>query len=277
LSGRQSADIYRLNRIDNITSFTKITSDATEALSKSPILSSQRVLEGIFSRGVVVCESDSDRIIYNSVAIHEHFNQEILFIHAHNKQTVKSVVTLLHNASIPTVAIVDIDIMNSEADLSQALQAFNSTEDMTEILTLRSEVASHIEELSEDEILAEIKSKVEEFLAQMQGSEHNLSGAKGALNRIRSEATKWSALKKGGLGSLVAPFKEHAEKIITGSSNHGLYIVPVGELEGWMNLGVRKNRWVIPALEEINSGRCPDALKEFIGSVIKSVYSTAGS
>ena len=277
LSGSQPADIYRLNRNDDITSFTKITADATQALSKSPILSSQRVLEGIFARGVVVCEADSDRIIYNSVAIHEHSNQEILFIHAHNKQTVKSVVTLLNNASIPTVAIVDIDIMNSEAELSQTLQAFNSTEDMTEILALRTVVAGHIEELSEDEVLDKIKFKVEEFLTQIRGNEHNLSGAKGALNRIRSEATKWSQLKKGGLDYLDSPFKEQAEKIVADSSKHGLYIVSVGEVEGWMDLGVRKNRWVIPALEEIHSGRCPDALKEFIGRVINSLYSTAGS
>jgi len=64
---------------------------------------------------------------------------------------------------------------------------------------------------------------------------------------------------------------------VADSSKHGLYIVSVGEVEGWMDLGVRKNRWVIPALEEIHSGRCPDALKEFIGRVINSLYSTAGS
>lgn len=273
LSGRQAADIYRLNRSDNITSFIKITADATQALSRSPILSSQRVLEGIFSRGVVVCESDSDRVVYSTVAIHEHSNQEILFIHAHNKQTVKNVVTLLNNASIPTVAIVDIDIMNSEADLSQALQAFNRSEDITEILELRSEVAGHIEELSEGEMLTEIKSKVEEFLTQLEGNEHNLSGAKGALNRIRSEASKWSKLKNGGVDTLISPFKEQAEKIISDSGKHGLYIVNVGELEGWMDLGVRKNRWVIPALEKIYSGQCPNTLKKFIGSVIQSVYS----
>ncbi len=86
LSGKQTADIYRLNRDNDTTSFNRITADATQALSTSPILSSQRVLEGIFSQGVVVCESDTDRVIYNSVAIHEHSKQEILFIHAHNKK-----------------------------------------------------------------------------------------------------------------------------------------------------------------------------------------------
>jgi AAA15 family ATPase/GTPase len=273
LSGGQEADIYRLNRADDITSFTKITAEATKALSTSPILSSQRVLEGIFSRGVVVCESDSDRVIYNTVAVREHSNQEILFIHAHNKQTIKDVVNLLQNASIPTVAIVDIDILNSESDLSQAILAFNNNLDIADLLRLRKILATSIDEISEDAIFEEIKIKINELLEQLNGNKHNLSGVKGAIKRIHSESNKWSEIKKIGLTALEGDIKIAAENIIATSLNHGLYIVPVGELEGWIPLRVRKNRWVLPALNEIHSGNCPAPLKDFIGQVILGVYS----
>lgn len=277
LSGRQSADIYRLNRADDKTSFTKISSEATQELSKSPILSSQRVLESIFSRGVVVCESDSDRVVYSSVAVHEHLNQEVLFIHAHNKQTIKDVVSLLRNAAIPTAAIVDIDIMNSEADLTNLIRSFSASEDLKNVLSLRSQLAIHIEDISEDELLSEIKAKTSEFLEQLNRGDHALSGAKGALNRIRSESTKWSGLKKTGVDALDSPHKESAQEIIKASLNIGIYIVPVGELEGWIDLGVRKNKWVLPALETVSSGHCPGPLKDFIGEVIKCVYTNPGS
>jgi hypothetical protein len=273
LSGGQEADIYRLNRTDDITSFTKITAEATKALSTSPILSSQRVLEGIFSRGVVVCESDSDRIVYNTVAVREHSNQEILFIHAHNKQTIKDVVNLLQNASIPTVAIADIDILNSESDLSQAILAFDASLDLSDLLALRKKLAISIDKTSEDTILEEIKIKLDELLGQLTRSEHNLSGAKGAINRIYSESNKWSEIKKIGINALEGDIKTATENIIATSLKHGLYIVPVGELEGWITLGVRKNRWVLPALKEIHSGNCPAPLKDFIGQVILGVSS----
>lgn len=271
LSGKQAADIYRLNRDDDTTCFNKITAEATQALSTSPILSSQRVLEGIFSQGVVVCESDTDRVIYNSVAIHEHSKQEILFIHAHNKQTIKDVVKLLKDASIPTVAIIDIDILNSEADLSNAISAFDSDFDLKEILSLRAEIASNIEGRSEEDITLKLKQNVIELLEQLNNNEHTLSGARGALNRIRAESTKWAGLKKEGVSSLEEDLQTKAQRIIEESLRVGLHIVPVGELEGWMQLGVRKNRWALTALKEIHNGRCPDSLKSFVGDIINGI------
>lgn len=272
LSGSQSADIYRLNRINDTTKFNKITSEATQALSKSPILSSQRVLEGIFSKGVVVCESDTDRIIYNAVAVHVHQNQETLFIHAHNKQTIKDVVKLLKEASIPTVGVVDIDILNSESDLSNAISAFKLDFDQSTILSLRREIASYIESVSEDQILEKLKHDLSELMSQLSQNEHSLSGARGALNRVRSESTKWSDLKKEGLKYLDASLKEKAEELINGCKELGLFIVPVGELEGWMDLGVRKNRWALPALEKIYANECPANLTDFVGSIAGRIY-----
>jgi energy-coupling factor transporter ATP-binding protein EcfA2 len=271
LSGKQPADIYRLNRVNDITRFKIITSDATQALSKSPILSSQRVLEAIFSQGVVVCESDTDRIIYSSVAIHVHGKQEILFIHAHNKQTIKDVVKLLTDASVPTVAIIDIDILNSATDLSNAISAFCSELNQSEIISLRAELATHIEEVSEENIIKELEQNVAELLKQLNNNEHSLSGARGALNRIRAESTKWSKIKRKGIDTLEVEFRQKAQKIIDESMKVGLYIVPVGELESWMDLGVRKNRWVLPALQEIHEGRCPDNLKMFVGGIINGI------
>lgn len=277
LSGSQPADIYRLNRSNDVTNFHKITSKITYALSKSPILSSQRVLEGIFSKGVVVCESDTDRIIYNAVAIHEHANQEILFVHAHNKQTIKNVVKLLKDASIPTAAVFDIDILNSESDLSNAITAFDSNFDQANILGLRSELGNYVESVYETDLLKALTSSVSELLEQLGKNKHSLSSAKGALNRIRSESTKWADLKKNGVKALTSPHREKIEEIISKCKELGLFIVPVGELEGWMSLGVRKNRWVLPALEKINNNECPSNLKDFVGSLNDAIYSINGS
>lgn len=275
LSGNQPVDIYRINRLNDMTKFNKITSEATMALSTSPILSSQRVLEGIFSKGVVVCESDTDRVIYNAVSVHNHKNQEILFIHAHNKQTIKDVVKLLKDASIPTVAIIDIDILNSNVDLSNVISVFDKEFNKAEILLLRDEISSHIEEVSEGEVLEVLKKEVSKLMSQLDRNEHSLSGAKGALNRIRSESTKWAEIKKKGLGSLDEIWRDKAEKLISDCKNIGLFIVPVGELEGWMDLGIRKNKWVLPALEKIHANECPVNLIEFIGSIEEKIYGEA--
>jgi predicted ATP-dependent endonuclease of OLD family len=61
LSKGKAVDIYRLNRRENITTYNIISADTNSKLSKSPILSSQRVLESIFHKGVIICEADADR------------------------------------------------------------------------------------------------------------------------------------------------------------------------------------------------------------------------
>ena len=59
LASDQAVNIFRLNRKGDRTTYTLIPSKATADLAKSPILSSQRVLESVFYKGVVVCEADA--------------------------------------------------------------------------------------------------------------------------------------------------------------------------------------------------------------------------
>ncbi|MEL0661164.1 hypothetical protein V6255_18885, partial [Psychromonas arctica] len=63
-------------------------------------------------------------------------------------------------------------------------------------------IASHIESIYEDDILSDLKEYLSELLYQLDREEHSLSGAKGAFNRIRSESTKWSSIKKNGNSTL---------------------------------------------------------------------------
>ena len=46
-------------------------------------------------------------------------------------------------------------------------------------------------------------------------------------------------------------------------------MVPVGELEGWINLGIhKKNKWIIPALEKINNHEIPKGLSDFVARIL---------
>ena len=130
LSKDESIDIFRVNRNGDITSLNQISADITKKLSKEPLLSSQPILESIFYKGVIVCEADSDRCIYQTVAEKELNNEEILFVHSHNKQTLKNVVSILEPATIPVAAVVDFDIINEEKTLQELLESFNKKLDM---------------------------------------------------------------------------------------------------------------------------------------------------
>lgn len=200
LSGILSSDtrvsIYRLNRTGDNTVFNLIESEATLQLAKSPLLSSQPVLESVFYKGVVVCEADSDRCLYQAVATIEFSNPEVLFIHGHNKHMIKDVVTLLRNANIRVCTIVDMDVLNSEEVFEKLLESFYDNVPGNLLLAQKSFFAA-VESKSEAEVLQALLVEVAAFQNALSAKQHSsLSGARGALTRIQKGISKWSQVKK---------------------------------------------------------------------------------
>jgi AAA15 family ATPase/GTPase len=272
LQSDKKVDIYRLNRNGDDTSFKLIPPDATENLSKSPMLSSQRVLEAIFHKAVIVCEADADRIVYQTVSTLHHNNQEILFVYSHNKQTLKDVASLLIATQIPVGVISDIDILNDETDFKNLFRAVTQTEISAELLAKRKEIAESVDNSSEQEALDKLKSNISEFLEQLYKSEHSFGGAKGALNRIRKETSKWTFPKKNGLEGFNEGIRPKFSEVINELNKKKIFIIPVGELEGWMDLGTsRKNNWIVLALIVIFAKNTSKKLIEFVEMILNNV------
>ncbi len=264
LSKGNAIDIYRLNRKENKTTYNLISAETNTKLSKSPILSSQRVLESIFHKGVVICEADADRALYQGVASVELNNQEILFIHAHNKQTIKDIATVLKDSKIPTCAIADIDILNSKEDLKKLLDSLSDS-DSTELLKHQIKIIKTMADAPESEIFERLKKSVSEFQKQLGEDKHTLSGAKSALKRIEHETTKWAVIKDKGISEFPKEVSSIAHSIVNNAKKQGLFIVPVGELEGWIDFGTKqKNKWIIPALEVVYAKKTPKELIQFV-------------
>jgi hypothetical protein len=276
LQSDKKVDIYRLNRNADDTTFKLSPPDATENLAKSPMLSSQRVLEAIFHKAVIVCEADADRIVYQTVSTLHHNNQEILFVYSHNKQTLKDVASLLIATQIPVGVISDIDLLNDETDFKNLFFAVTQTEASAEILAKRKEIAESVDNSSEQQALDKLKENVAEFLEQLNKSEHSFGGAKGALNRIRKETSKWTFPKKKGLEGFNEGIRPKVLELTNELSEKNIFIIPVGELEGWMDLGTsRKNNWIVLALNEIFAKKTSVKLVEFVGMILNNVTKNA--
>jgi len=272
LASGEQVDIFRMNRSDNTTEYVRIPPEATASLVSSPLLSSQRVLEAIFFKGVAVCEADADRAIYQTVATSHLGSQEAMFVHAHNKQSVPQVVRLLRAAHIPVAAIVDLDALNSAADLRSLIEALGEGEIVESIAAQRDQLVEQLGMPSDNNILISVRDGVAEFLAQLERDEHTLSGARGALNRLRKLASDWYDVKSKGVAGFPAEAAEAAARLLADCRGLGLFLVPCGELEGWIDLGTtRKNTWVVRALETLHTEECPEPLKAFVQSVLASV------
>ena len=136
---------------------------------------------------------------------------------------------------------------------------------------LYNKICTYINEFSDKELLEQIKNDVEELLNQLKNSEHSFSGAKSALSRIEDNAKKWKKVKQLGIEGLdCSDIKSNANEIINICKEHGLYILPVGELESWINIEVKKNKWVLPALERIcNKDTSTKKIENFINEILE--------
>jgi len=270
LTSSQNINIYRLNREGDRTSYNRMTSDATSKLVNSPLLSSQRVLEAIFYKGVVVCEADADRSVYYTVSVRKFKNQNILFIHAHNKQVIKDVVNLLKEVTIPISAITDIDIINNEPDFKSLLKALNGGSIPEKIFKWRNKIAESIEETNEELIIEKLKKEINEFTKQLEENKHTLLGARAALRRINKEITKWDPVKRLGIKGIPEQEKRTARELIKLARSRGLFIVPVGELESWLKLGTRqKKKWIVLALKALHRDESSTKLNNFVSNILK--------
>lgn len=270
IASGHDVDIFRLNRIGDNTTFNKVSSDATKALFENPLLSSQRVMESVFYKGVVVCEADADRAIYQGVAtINHHSNEDVLFIHSQNKQTLKIVAKLLKDANIPVALVADIDALNDQAILKGMISSTTDSRIPQSIFDLRKEIALTVNGKTDNQMLKALTTEVWYLYEQLVYHKHTLDGAKGALQRIAKGITSWSEIKSKGIEGFDTKIREKVLLLINELKQYGVFIVPVGELEGWLNVGTKKkNKWIVPALEKVHNNQASPELIKFVGEIL---------
>ena len=267
LSVGSHTTVIRLNRDQDKTTFLPIDKTTTDRFAKSPILSSQRVIEAIFHRGAVVCEADADRSFYQAATEKCFPDQNLLFVHAHNKQAIKDVITACRCSGVPTVAIADIDLLNSADELEKLIQAQDPNVDPASLIALQKKVFAAVSGTSEAEIIKAAQPALRDLIAEIDKGEHTLAGLRGALNRISKSLGSWSKIKEEGLAGFPDSVRPDAKDLIANLAAIGIYVVPVGELEQWIPLQVHKKRWVVEALQLVSDGNIPPALIEFLGAI----------
>jgi ABC-type cobalamin/Fe3+-siderophores transport system ATPase subunit len=270
LSANANVDVFRMNRRGDTTELILLSSENLQKLSNSPLLSGQPIFESLFHEGVVVCEGDADRCLYQTVAAKHLNNDSIFFVHSHSKQNIKEVVRLMRTSGIPVAAIVDIDILNSAEDLQRLLSALNPGKDHKEILSARESIAKEIEGKTDTVILGEVLTDLKGLVSDLQNNKISLSGTRNRLQSIRKGASNWNDIKSQGVSVLGKTQQATAIHLIESCKSHGLFIVQRGELESWMDLGIGKQnkaKWIVKAMQSLNA-KCPKDLSDFVNEVL---------
>ncbi|WP_175949485.1 ATP-dependent nuclease [Burkholderia vietnamiensis] len=271
VSASPETTIIRLNRTARGTRYDVVPPAATQGLVKSPMLSSQPILDAMFRRCAVLCEGDPDRAIYQTVAekISEvHSSGEVLFVHTNGKGGMSGPLAHLRQAGTPVAAIVDFDVLNQASELERLLVAITGNAMDPALEVERAFIAGMVEQGGDESLIAHLASEVQELLASPPSE---LRQFRRRLNALADAASKWDAVKKKGIAFFDSATRPRVQQFLANLGALGLFLVPCGELESWIpSAGTKKGRtWNARALQLLHDQQCPNDLMDFVKRVLE--------
>ena len=269
LSRTRDVNIIRIDRVGNVNSFKHLEPTRLNEIVNDPLLTSARVLDGLFYSAAVVVEADSDARFYHAASLKRSPGLDLHFVNADNKQTVPKILRLYQDMGVRAGGVVDFDVLSDRAELEKSLQTLGFDE--TELLSLlegQRDIALAVKELPAGERLAAVSEKlvtvsksVDQVITRSFATTEDEQRAKDSLlrqleSRFRelAEMTKaWKPLKEAGRTALPPEAQAAFDRVWAACAEKGFFINPTGELESMMTeysipYSTDKKRWITLAL-----------------------------
>lgn len=276
LSKTQDVTILRIDRLGKSNSFRLLEPDRLKELATNPLLSSARVLDGLFYAGAVVVEADSDARFYQATSTKRRADLDLHFVNADSKHTVPRITSIYQHMGVRCAGIVDVDAVTKWSELEQQLITLGcNTEELQRAQNLQVGIAQGVKYIAPEQRWEDVKRQLSELLSTMTSTEEQGSLAKEKLlPRIEKQcqaiahATKGSSqLKRYGRAALPQERQAQFDQLLQLCAVKGLFILPCGELESMLEeYGIPyttdKRAWLTQALQllphlEVNDARYP--------------------
>jgi hypothetical protein len=252
-STSRAVQIIRLN-IDAGGTRSRVSMSPAEVreLWTDPLLRYSNLLDGLFHRGVVVCEGDSDCRFYSAVLdqlMQTRQDGDLLFTHVGGKGRLKKAIAELRKFGILVAALADIDLLNDATLLRGIVEAAEG--DWDALKADHRIVSSWLSSQQTTPKFGDLVALANKITNADARDHVTREVDKGLREALRGE-TGWASLKKGGQSVLPGgEVYNAATRLIEELAHLGIFIVPVGELERWVPeiSASDKQRWLVNVLE----------------------------
>lgn len=234
-SGASKVRIIRIQRDGKINKVKELSKDKTLAIAKDALTKYSGVFKGIFYKHVIITESDGDCQFYSSFlnlkSIAGEKQPDVLFIHAAGKHRMGQLVETLKSLDVPVSVIADIDILNEENTFKNLFERLGGTWD--ELATAWRAIKTDVEARRPPMNVEQVKGLLLKQLNPLSGTEPFPKSVEQSIKQIFKTLSPWGAIKQAGRSALNGPSVGHFDDIYRKCAAKGLWIVPVGELEGF--------------------------------------------
>lgn len=261
----KDAVIVRIERSPNDDANARVLDSATlNQIVTDPLLSSSRVLEGMFYKGAVATEADADAVFYQRLFQKIGASDEIHFVNAHNKQTLKKIINPYQKLGIKFAMIADADVIRDTREFKDILEVSPDKQLTEQILADREKILAYFRRKSKYVLLSELQANTLSFASQQLPDENSkteeiekaYADFRSTLKKLREESDELADLKKQGCAALPSEEACAFDSMWQACAQIGLFIVRVGELESWLvDYGIartsNKSKWITTALDKI--------------------------
>ena len=257
--------VIRIQREGNINRTKELDKDLIQQISRDPLMKYSSVMSGLFHERVIICESDSDCMLYSSLldipTVHQGHNPDVLFVHANGKHRMAALAQSLRALDIPVDVIADIDIMRNQSDLQKLVEVLGG--DWQKAEPLVKSIRNAIEQSKPNLDSREVRETIGKILEEAPSSGEFPRDLRRRIEDTFPKASRWEFVKTTGQaaippGNTTRQFQELQQLC----NQIGLWIVHVGQLEGFCrSISEHGPRWVQSVLDQRDLAEDPE-LKE---------------
>lgn len=236
-------NIMRISKEDNNFDISLFENKDLMKVINDPLLSASRVIEGLFCEKVVLTESDSDEMFYESLATKIKSYNGLYFTHGQNKNTLFKIADIYKRLNVKFAIIYDFDLLREKDDLNKILKIIdlNSIE-KTKIQKFRKELELYINS----------KIQLEVDLLVSKGKIENDNNIIKEYKKNLKDKYYWSRGKR----CLSRELQHQSTIIFNLLKSNGVYIIENGCLETWFDFDgipytTNKKKWFKDALFKI--------------------------
>jgi ABC-type Mn2+/Zn2+ transport system ATPase subunit len=259
---RQDLLIVRVDRMSNAKQFRTLSVERVTQIARDPLLSTARVLEGLFYEAAVIVEAESDARLYMTATQKRSPGSDVHFVNADNKQTVPKIMQPYREMGVRCIGIVDFDVLSDPTEFRKQLEVLPlSPGDFTTARELAEKIAKHVDSTPIDQILdstAKLVANCADMLlkaksASLSEKERTATTVRRDAERIKSQTSKWKTYKEHGRNALPPTIQAYFDELHAICLSGGLLINPAGELESLLteygvSYSTQKNDWIQRAI-----------------------------
>ena len=271
--GSEKVRIVRLRREGDVNYVKELSKEQTKSVTQDTLARFSRVFDGVFFEHVVICESDSDCMFYQSFlslpSISGDRRPDVLFVHAAGKHRMAKLADTLRSLDVPVSVIADIDILNEENTFRNLFEKLGGNWEIAK--THWKAVYNHVVNQRQPRNAEQVMDLIARELEVVTGKENFPEEKERAIKRIFKDASPWGAMKTSGRSAIShGESIKQFDKLCEMCSDHRLWIVSVGELEGFCrSIGSHGPGFVEKVLEERDLETDPELreAREFVGKI----------